>query len=53
MVYVRQSTMQQVEHHRESGRLQYALAERAVQFGWPREAVVVDDDDQGCSGTSR
>jgi DNA invertase Pin-like site-specific DNA recombinase len=52
MVYVRQSTMQQVEHHRESTRLQYALAERAVQFGWPREAVVVIDDDQGCSGTS-
>ena len=52
MVYVRQSTMQQVEHHRESARLQYALAERAVQFGWPREAVVVVDDDQGCSGTS-
>ena len=52
MVYVRQSTMQQVEHHRESARLQYALAERAVQFGWPREAVVVIDDDQGCSGTS-
>ena len=52
MVYIRQSTMQQVEHHRESTRLQYALAERAVQFGWPREAVVVIDDDQGCSGTS-
>jgi hypothetical protein len=30
-VYVRQSTMQQVEHHRESTRLQYALVERAVQ----------------------
>ena len=52
MVYVRQSTMQQVEHHRESTRLQYALVERAVQFGWPREAVVVIDDDQGCSGAS-
>ena len=52
MVYVRQSTMQQVEHHQESTRLQYALAERAVQFGWPREAVVVIDDDQGCSGDS-
>ncbi len=52
MVYIRQSTMQQVEHHQESTRLQYALVERAVQFGWPREAVVVIDDDQGRSGDS-
>ena len=50
MVYIRQSTMQQVEHHQESTRLQYALVERAVQFGWPRETVVVIDDDQGRSG---
>ena len=52
MVYIRQSTMQQVEHHRESARLQYALVGRAVQFGWRREAVVVIDDDQGRSGDS-
>jgi DNA invertase Pin-like site-specific DNA recombinase len=52
MVYVRQSTMQQVEHHQESTRLQYALVERAVQFGWPRATVVVIDDDQGRSGDS-
>ncbi len=52
MIYVRQSTMQQVEHHQESTRLQYALVERAVQFGWPRAAVVVIDDDQGRSGDS-
>jgi hypothetical protein len=29
VVYVRQSTLQQVERHQESTRLQYALAERA------------------------
>ena len=52
MVYVRQSTMQQVEHHQESARLQYALVERAMQFGWPRKDVVVIDDDQGRSAAS-
>ena len=52
MVYVCQSTTHQVEHHRESTRLQYALVERAVQFGWLREAVGVIDDEQGCSGAS-
>jgi hypothetical protein len=29
MVYIRQSTPQQVERHQESTRLQYALADRA------------------------
>lgn len=37
IVYIRQSTMQQVERHQESTRLQYALVDRAFQFGWPRE----------------
>jgi DNA invertase Pin-like site-specific DNA recombinase len=52
MVYIRQSTVQQVERHQESTRLQYALVERAVQFGWDREAIIVIDDDQGRSGAS-
>ncbi|MBK1671460.1 hypothetical protein CKO28_26020 [Rhodovibrio sodomensis] len=52
IVYIRQSTMQQLERNQESTRLQYALVERAVQFGWPRERVVVIDDDLGCSGSS-
>lgn len=34
IVYVRQSTLQQVGRHPESTRLQYALAERAQQLGW-------------------
>ena len=33
IVYVRQSTAQQVERHQESTKLQYALADRAAQFG--------------------
>lgn len=52
IVYVRQSTMQQVERHQESTRLQYALAERAAHLGWPREDIVVIDDDLGRSGAS-
>jgi DNA invertase Pin-like site-specific DNA recombinase len=52
MVYIRQSTPQQVERHQESTRLQYALVDRAFQFGWARESIVVIDDDLGRSGAS-
>lgn len=52
VVYVRQSTLRQVHHHQESGRLQYALRDRAVAFGWAPEQVVVIDEDQGQSGAS-
>src|SRR6476659_2365653 len=48
VVYVRQSSRQQVLEHSESTRLQYALAERAVALGWARSQVVVIDDDLGC-----
>lgn len=52
VVYVRQSTPQQLLHHQESTRLQYSLRERAVALGWPDERVLVIDDDQGRSGAS-
>lgn len=52
VVYVRQSTGQQVLEHRESAALQYALRSRAVQWGWPEQRVVVIDQDQGRSGAS-
>jgi DNA invertase Pin-like site-specific DNA recombinase len=52
IVYVRQSTQQQVLEHRESTARQYALAERAVALGWPRATVEVIDEDQGRSGSS-
>ena len=51
-VYVRQSTLQQVERHQESTRLQYARVERAVALGWSREQVLVIDEDLGRSGAS-
>src|SRR5947199_7796084 len=52
VVYVRQSTPQQVRDHRESTDRQYALADRAVALGWSRSQVQVIDDDLGKSGQS-
>ena len=51
-VYVRQSTMGQVERNTESRERQYELAERAVELGWARSEVVVVDEDQGQSAKS-
>src|SRR5437588_6545836 len=50
IVYVRQSSPQQVADHRESADLQYQLRQRAVGLGWPDARVLVIDDDQGISG---
>jgi DNA invertase Pin-like site-specific DNA recombinase len=50
IVYVRQSTVQQVLDHRESTQRQYALADHAVALGWPADRVLVIDEDQGRSG---
>jgi len=52
IVYVRQSSPQQVLHHQESTQRQYALQQRAVQLGWPAECVTVIDEDQGHSGAT-
>jgi len=52
IVYVRQSTVPQLERRREAPRLQYALADRALQLGWEREQIVVIDDDLGRFGAS-
>ena len=52
IIYVRQSTPQQVIQHRESTQRQYALVDRAVARGWAQDQVEVIDDDQGMSGQS-
>lgn len=52
MVYVRQSSPQQVLENRESRERQYALAQFAQRLGWPAERVEVIDEDQGQSGKS-
>ena len=51
-VYIRQSSMGQVRHHRESTERQYALQDRASGFGWPTNRIEVLDGDLGCSGAS-
>ena len=50
IVYVRQSDPQQVLNHRESRERQYALADLAAAWGWPRDRILIIDDDQGLSG---
>jgi DNA invertase Pin-like site-specific DNA recombinase len=50
MLYVRQSSLHQVEHHHESRRLQYSMRERLESLGWHEVDVV--DDDLGQSGAS-
>lgn len=52
MVYVRQSSPQQVLENRESRERQYALAQFAQRLGWPADRVVIVDEDQGQSGKS-
>lgn len=52
LVYVRQSTMQQVERHQESTRLQYGLVSRATYLGWPSQRVIVIDEDLGQSAAT-
>ena len=51
-VYVRQSSMGQVRHHRESTERQYALKDKAHQMGWTENLIEVLDGDLGRSGAS-
>ena len=48
IVYIRQSTADQVANNLESKRRQYNLPERARQLGWSDVAII--DDDLGRSG---
>jgi DNA invertase Pin-like site-specific DNA recombinase len=52
VVYIRQSTTQQVATNQESLRLQYALTQRANELGWPDARVDVVDADLGRSGAT-
>jgi len=49
-IYVRQSTLAQVRHHRESTERQYALREKALALGWAETAIRTLDRDLGLSG---
>ena len=50
-VYVRQSSYAQVERNREPTTRQYDLVARAAELGWPKDAVMVIDEDLGLSGS--
>src|SRR3984957_18671793 len=50
LVYIRQSTVQQVLNNRESTARQYALDRRAGRLGWPAESFEIVDEDQRLSG---
>ena len=52
VIYVRQSSRQQVLDHGESTRLQYGLTERAAALGWPASRVMVIDEDLGRSAAN-
>lgn len=52
VVYVRQSTLHQVERNVESAARQYALRDRAVELGWATESVAIVDEDTGRSGST-
>jgi DNA invertase Pin-like site-specific DNA recombinase len=53
IVYIRQSTADQLVHNQESQRRQYGLADRARQLGWVGVEVIDDDLGRSGSGVSR
>jgi DNA invertase Pin-like site-specific DNA recombinase len=52
IIYIRQSTLRQVNHNTESTSLQYGLKQRVQQLGWPPERVEVIDEDLATSATT-
>ena len=51
-LYVRQSTLRQVNENRESTARQYDLQGRAKTLGWASDQIVVIDEDLGLSGAT-
>lgn len=52
IVYVRQSSPQQIHRHKESAQVQANLQLRAQHLGWPVERIRILEGDQGRSGTT-
>ncbi len=52
LIYLRQSTMHQVMHNQESTNRQYALEQKALQYGWDPTRIRIMDGDLGQSGNS-
>jgi len=51
MLYIRQSSPQQVVHHQEGRLLQYAMKERLQLLGWSEIEVIDEDLGRSASGT--
>src|ERR1051326_3973079 len=51
-IYIRQSSLHQVQFNTASTTRQYNLVERAKELGWTAEKIIVIDQDQGQSGAS-
>ena len=51
-LYIRQSSLHQVQENRESTARQYDLKRRAQALGWASDRIVVIDEDLGVSGAS-
>ncbi len=51
-LYVRQSSLHQVQHNKESQYRQYDLQNRAIAHGWSVDQIDVIDEDQGKSGAT-
>ena len=52
IVYIRQSSLQQVTNNKESTQLQYGLKQRAEQLGWSSQRILIIDEDLGRSGAT-
>src|SRR3954453_23175306 len=52
VIYIRQSSLQQVLNNQESLRLQYALQQRAQELGWPPDRIEVIDADLGLTAAA-
>lgn len=52
VIYIRQSSMQQVHRNQESTKIQYGLVSLAQELGWADDRIEVIDDDLGVSGAS-
>lgn len=52
IIYARQSTMKQLNDHKESTMRQYGLRSRAIDCGWEENKIICIDEDLGQSGAS-
>ena len=53
ILYVRQSSVHQVLHNRESSALQYAMRDRLGQLGWSQIETIDDDLGRSASGSAQ